>query len=150
MKYSARYFWFYYFLVLTVILISGMALIKNANAQTLIPSTVTSIYDGDTFSIDMADCPEIFCKHIGIRINGIDAPEMRGKCQDEITKARLAKQFLVGRLRSGQTIELRNVKRDKYFRLIADVLIGGTDVGTELIQQQLARPYFGGQRSSWC
>lgn len=123
---------------------------KNTEAQTLFPTTVTSIYDGDTFSVDLTECPEVLCKRIGIRIRGIDAPELRGKCADETDKARLAKQFLVGRLRSGQAIELRNVARDKYFRLLADVWIGGTDVGTEMIQNQLARPYSGGRRTGWC
>lgn len=118
--------------------------------EPLTPSAITSIYDGDTFTIDLAGCPPVLCRRISVRINGIDAPEMRGKCGQEKEKARQAKQFLVQRLRGGKLIELRNVARDKYFRLRADVVIDGVDVGGEMIRNNLARRYDGGKRVGWC
>ncbi len=38
---------------------------------------VTSIYDGDTFRCNIDGYPGIAGERIGIRINGIDTPEMR-------------------------------------------------------------------------
>lgn len=92
----------------------------------------------------------ILCERIPIRIEGIDTPELRGQCQAEIDKARLAKQYLVGRLRSAKIIELKNPVRDKYFRIRAAVWVDGADVGEEMIKNNLARRYNGGRRGGWC
>lgn len=135
------------FLFLAIALLSFPS---NAANPSLTPIAVTSIYDGDTFTVNIRDCPAVFCERISVRINGIDAPEMRGKCAQEKAKARQAKQFLVGRLRSGKVLELRNVERDKYFRLRADVFVDGTDVGKEMLDKSLVRPYGGGKRGGWC
>jgi len=121
------------------------------SAETLKVMSVTSIYDGDTFTVTFPDCNQpILCERVPIRIDGIDAPEMRGKCQDEIDRARAAKQYLVGRLRTGKLIELRNPARDKYFRLRAELWIDGSSVGGEMLKTGLARDYSGQKRSGWC
>jgi endonuclease YncB( thermonuclease family) len=44
-----------------------------------------------------------------------------GKCDKEKQLARKAKQFPVEHLRTAKSITLKNIKRGKYFRLIADV-----------------------------
>lgn len=124
--------------------------VTDLAAETITPAAVISIYDGDTFTVDLLNCPDVLCKRIPVRIDGIDAPEMKGKCQAEIDKARLAKQYLVTRLRSGQDVELRNVARDKYFRLRANLWVGGVDVGDGMIKAGLARPYHGEKRMTWC
>ena len=69
---------------------------------------------------------------MSIRINGIDTPELRGKCDKEKQLARLAKHFTVERLRAVRGITLKNIKRGKYFRLIADV--DGVSLGEQLIK----------------
>ena len=94
--------------------------------------------------------PAIIGERVPIRVNGVDAPEIRGKCVEEKKNARLAKQFTVEKLRNAQKIELRNMKRGKYFRIIADVYIDGKNLTQLLIQANLARPYDGGKRGSWC
>lgn len=58
--------------------------------------------------------PDIIGERVSVRVLGVDAPEIRGKCTSEKTSARLAKQFTVQYLRSGSDIELKNVKRGKY------------------------------------
>ncbi|SFN30880.1 hypothetical protein SAMN05421863_11941 [Nitrosomonas communis] len=40
-----------------------------------------------------------------------------------------AKKYLINRIRKGNSVELRNVKSDKYFRLRADVFVDGINVG---------------------
>ena len=69
--------------------------------------------------------PAIIGERIPIRVNGVDAPEIRGKCVTEKKNARLAKQFTVDKLRNAKKIELRNMKRGKYFRIIVGVYIDG-------------------------
>jgi len=112
---------------------------------------VTSIYDGDTFRANIPDYPPIIGQHMGIRINGVDTPEIRGKCEQEKVLARKAKQYTVTKLRSAKTIELRNMKRGKYFRIVADVYADGHSVGEGLVREGLAVIYDGGKKTSaWC
>lgn len=112
--------------------------------------TVTSIYDADTFRADINGYPPIIGENMSIRVNGIDAAEMRGKCDIEKQKARAAKQFTVDKLRSAKSIILKNMKRGKYFRIIADVYIDGQNLGDLLIKHKHAVKYNGGTRISWC
>ena len=117
---------------------------------TAIVSEVTSIYDGDTFRVNIKGYPDIVGKRISIRVNGIDTPEMRGKCQKEKDLARKAKQFTVNKLRTAKKIELRNMQRGKYFRIVADVYIDNKNLTTMLINQKLGVKYDGGTKVSWC
>jgi len=112
---------------------------------------VTSIYDGDTFRANIPDYPSIIGERMGIRINGVDTPEMRGKCEQEKVLARKAKQYNIKALRNAKTIELRNMQRGKYFRIVADVYADGQSVGEGLVRQGLAVIYDGGRKvKDWC
>jgi len=111
---------------------------------------VTSIYDADTFRVNISSWPEIIGKRVPVRVLGIDAPEIRGKCETEKKMARQAKQFTVAALRKGKEIVLHDIQRGKYFRILARVSIDGQDLGRQLIQAGLARAYDGGTRQGWC
>ncbi len=125
--------------------------ISNKNYGAVVVSEVTSIYDGDTFRANIEEYSELIGYRIGIRVNGIDTPEMRGKCQKEKVLAREAKQFSVEKLRGAKKIELRNMKRGKYFRIVADVYVDGKSLGSMLIDQELAVVYDGGRKAkNWC
>ena len=125
--------------------------ISNKNYGSVSVSEVTSIYDGDTFRVNIAEYPELLGYRIGIRVNGIDTPEMRGKCAQEKALARKAKQFTVAKLRAAKSIELRNMKRGKYFRIVADVYVDEQNLGDMLIQEKLAVAYDGGHKGKdWC
>lgn len=113
-------------------------------------STVTTIYDGDTFTVTIDDWPALIGKSISVRINGIDTPEMRGKCQREIELAREAKKATVAMIREAKTIELRNLRRDKYFRILADAYADDKSIGEMLIKSGLAVHYSGGKKIDWC
>jgi len=47
-------------------------------------------------------------------------------------------------------IELRDMQRGKYFRILANVYVDGKDLAQALIQEGHARAYDGGKRGSWC
>lgn len=136
-------------MVLTLIL-SLSTTARSNNYGNAIILEVTSIYDADTFRADIEGYPAIVGDRMSIRINGIDAPELRGKCEKEKRLARKAKQFTVEHLRSAKNITLKNIKRGKYFRLIADVYIDGLDLGKLLIKNNHAVKYDGGTRQEWC
>lgn len=114
-------------------------------------SEIISIYDADTFRVNIKGYPSIVGENISIRVNGVDAPEIKGKCESEKTAAQKAKQFTVEALKSAKTVELRNVKRGKYFRILADVYTDDHQSLAEgLIKSGHARPYDGGKREGWC
>ena len=110
---------------------------------------VTSIYDGDTFKANLQGYPSIAGERIGIRIKGIDTPEMRDKRPEVKALARKAKQYTVQRLREGRRVILRSMQRGKYFRIVADVYVDGSSLGEELISAGLAKPYNGGKKPKW-
>jgi len=122
---------------------------KDKTYGNVIVSEITSIYDGDTFRCNIRNFPSIIGQRMGIRIAGIDTPEMRGKTEREKTLAKEAKQFTVEKLRNAKKIELRNMKRGKYFRIVANVFVDGRDLGKMLIKAGLAVAYDGGTKKKW-
>ena len=95
--------------------------------------SVVRIHDGDTFTINIAGCPDMLCRHIPVRINGIDAPEIRGKCVKEKDGAKTVKKYLSDRIFTAKAIELRNVSRDKYFRITEGLLQRGDGMRCDII-----------------
>ena len=139
--------------LLAILLIFAMPVMTLADItyDSVSIAEVTSIYDGDTFRANIPDYPPIIGQHMGIRINGVDTPEMRGKCEQEKLLARKAKQYTVTKLRSAKTIELYNMQRGKYFRIVADVYADGQSVGEGLVREGLAVVYDGGKKvKDWC
>ena len=65
---------------------------------TAIVSKVISVYDGDTFRVDIDSLPPIVGKNIPIRLNGVDTPEIRGKCEHEKDLAIKARDFVRNKL----------------------------------------------------
>jgi len=112
-------------------------------------SKVMSIYDGDTFKVTISSWPSIAGDNVGVRVKGIDCPEMRDDDPKVKELAQQAKQYTVKRLREGKIIWLKNIQRDKYFRILADVEIDGKDLGKELLEKSLAKPYDGGTKEEW-
>jgi len=138
--------------LLVAVLIPSMSNvgINDKTYGSALVESVTSIYDGDTFRVNIKGWPSIVGEHIPIRIMGIDTPELRGKCQAEKSLARQAKQHTVAMLREARKIELRDVKRGKYFRLLATVYVDGKSLGDSLFQKGLAAAYDGGAKKNWC
>ena len=111
---------------------------------------VVSIYDGDSFRAHVYEWPPLIGNNISIRINGIDAAEIRGECPEEKLLAKQAKAVTERMLRNAEVIEVRNPQRGKYFRILGDVYADGVSIADELIRLNLARPYDGGKRKGWC
>lgn len=116
----------------------------------VVVSSVSTIYDGDTFTVTIDSWPEIIGKSISVRVAGVDTPELRGKCRHEVELARKAKQFAVERIRAAEVIELKHIRRDKYFRILADVYLDGKSLGDQLMRADLAVAYEGKTKVDWC
>jgi endonuclease YncB( thermonuclease family) len=111
---------------------------------------VVGVYDGDTVTVSIKGWPPLIGESVSVRIAGIDTPEIRGQCAGEKALAMQARTLTRQLLSSARSVELRNLQRDKYFRILADICIDGQDLGDILIQRRLALPYTGGTKSSWC
>lgn len=107
---------------------------------------IVKVRDGDTFVITIPNIPDVFGDNIAVRIRGIDTPE-KNDDRENIKKIALeAKAELERLLMSGKKIELYNLGRDKYFRLLASVKVGDIDVAEYLIKKGLAKKYNGGKK----
>lgn len=114
------------FLLLVGVLLAGCATHPRTQDK-LYPDVKVSrllrVIDGDTFRCDIDEHSAIAGKNISIRLRGINTPELRSKDSEERKSANLEKQRLSDLLNSARVIELRNIDRDKYFRIDADVYI---------------------------
>ena len=117
---------------------------------TVTVSKVISVYDGDTFRVDIDSLPPIVGKNIPIRLNGVDTPEIRGKCEYEKDLAIKARDFVRNKLANAKEIKLTKLQRGKYFRVVANVMVDGVSLEKELLENKLAYKYTGGKKSSWC
>ena len=78
---------------------------------TVTVSKVISVYDGDTFRVNIDSLPPIVGKNIPIRVNGVDTPEIRGKCQYEKNLTLKARDFVRAKLANAKEIKLTNLQR---------------------------------------
>ena len=136
--------------LIVIFLWSPWLIAGDKNYGDIVVDEVVSIYDADTFRVNIAGWPALVGESMPIRANGFDAPEIRGKCDTEKALAQQAKQLTVDALRKAEVIELRNIQRGKYFRIIADVFIDGESLKDLHLNAGTARPYAGGKRSGWC
>ena len=121
------------------------------DAEILASAPVVSVYDGDTFTVEVAVWPGFRWKG-SVRVDGVDTPELRGKCEEEKRLAKAARDF-VQELALGTVVLLTDVGRDKYAgRGVAKVqLKDGRDLTELLIETGHGQPYDGmGVKPLWC
>jgi micrococcal nuclease len=95
--------------------------------------------------------PTIIGEKISIRVNGIDTPEIKGKCEKETYDAKQAKEMVADILKDAEKIDLNNMQRGKYFRIAADVIVDGESLGNILVEAGVAVRYGGGKKYyKWC
>ncbi len=136
-------------------IMAALGLVPSAvlEAREVLPgpirAQVVSVYDGDTITVRA----RVWLGQdieVSVRLDGIDTPELRGKCEDEKELARKAREFLIKL--AGDTVMLRDIHYGKYAgRVIARVLTeDGEDLVAALINAGHGRPYSGGKRQGWC
>jgi endonuclease YncB( thermonuclease family) len=85
-----------------------------------------------------------------VRLEGIDAPELGGRCEEEAALAHRARSR-VESLTAGGDLKVFDIRYGKFAgRVVARVEVGGRDIGRTLLAEGLARPYSGGRRTGWC
>lgn len=111
---------------------------------------VRSVYDGDTFRADIDGPSPMAGRNVSIRVADIDAPEIKGHCSKEIQLAHKARDLTASLLKAGSVVELKNLRRGYYSRIVAEVWIDGVSLGASLLGRGLARQYYSWARQKWC
>ena len=107
-------------------------------------------YDGDTITVNLNCNEPLFCKKMSIRVNGVDTPEIRGKCSKEKILGKKAKYYVKEKIKKSD-LKLKNCKKGKYFRLVCDVYYNDILLSQKLIERKLAVEYDGGKKTkNWC
>lgn len=113
-------------------------------SQAFCPQMNVSVLDGDTIKI----------KSEKFRILGVDAPELKGKCQNEILKAAQAKDFLKQAIANARHVRIKRDGRDNWGRTLAYVTVDDEDIGQKLMKEGLAREWKRtwrqGIHAPWC
>jgi len=106
--------------------------------------------DGDTFEARVHLEPGLDL-NTRVRLRGIDAPELKASCPEELQMAEAASTALRGLLGEGG-VTISNIGPDKYAgRVVADVATKKTgNVSAALLAAGHARSYNGGHRNGWC
>ncbi|MGB8274614.1 MAG: thermonuclease family protein [Alphaproteobacteria bacterium] len=115
-----------------------------------VPAEVVSVVDGDTIVVRA----KIWLGQqveTRVRMAGVDAPELKGRCPRERELAAAARDLVQTKI-GGAKVWLRDVRYDKYgSRVLARVEDeSGEDLASVLSRAGLARPYDGGARQPWC
>lgn len=100
------------------------------------------VIDGDTFVV----------RGEKIRLLGINAPELKGKCREESVRALRARSRLMELLEDAQ-VAIRRDGFDRYRRTLAIVSADGIPLGDILMREGLARRWvqsYDGQQEPWC
>jgi micrococcal nuclease len=124
-------------------------ILQQASPDVGEPVDVVRTIDGDTFlaRVRQRNGRDLVVR---VRLRGIDAPEMKASCQEELDKAEAAARALRDLLAQGG-VTITNLGADKYGRVLADVATKRTtNVSAALLAGGYARSYNGGHRDGWC
>jgi endonuclease YncB( thermonuclease family) len=123
---------------------------RAGNPDVRHPVDVVRTIDGDTFEARVHLEPGVdLTTHV--RLRGIDAPELKASCPEELRMAEAAGAALRGLLAQGG-VTIYNIGPDKYNgRVVADVATGRIgNVSAALLAAGHVRSYGGGHRNGWC
>ncbi|MCW8085111.1 thermonuclease family protein [Sabulicella glaciei] len=106
--------------------------------------------DSAFLSCAATDGDTLRCGEERVRLLGLDAPEMSGRCADESRRARAARDRLAALVQGG--VRLARDGEDRYGRTLATAFDReGRDLTRILIREGHARPYDGRtRRQGWC
>jgi endonuclease YncB( thermonuclease family) len=101
--------------------------------------------------------PDVFSHEISVRVRHIDTAEIKGSNKCEREMAEKAKVVVTTLLKNAKKIDLEDVGRDKFFRLLCSVNITtqaneNLDLSNYLIAEGYAVPYEGETKpkTDWC
>jgi endonuclease YncB( thermonuclease family) len=140
-------------MIKSLLIVTGIAAVFTTGAAARdeisgpVAAEILRVIDGDTLLVEAQPWPQQKME-VYVRIRGIDAPELKSKC-DRIREAGLdARQALEALTARSRKIQLTHIFGDKYFgRIVADVVLsGGRSAGHDLLLAGLVQTYDGGRK----
>lgn len=118
---------------------------------------IVSIYDGDTYTINLDLGFSIEKKKMKCRLAGVNTPEIRSSQKIKITDhertlAKQARDFVKKTLLEADEVLLHShTKPDKYGRSSVTIWVNGISLAEILLEKgtDYALPYDGGKRDNW-
>lgn len=115
---------------------------ENENAYDFKNAKYIETYDGDTFYVDIPSLHPIFGQRLGVRIKGIDTPEIRSSNKYEKLLGKKAKAETEKILESSKKIVLKNCTKGTFSRIVCDIETDTCeDLGKHLIENGFAEKY---------
>jgi endonuclease YncB( thermonuclease family) len=114
---------------------------------------LTRVIDGDTVAFQATFLPPPLKQELSIRVFGVDTPEKghRAMCPSEAQRGEAATAFTKAQINAAQKRQVALMDWDKYGgRVLGDVLLDGKSLRAMLIQNGVAREYYGEAKQSWC
>ena len=93
---------------------------------------LVEVIDGDTIKCDIDGYPDIIGRGISVRFRGINTPEIRG---EQRPLGLISKKKLEKLLGETKTVTLKDISRDKYFRIDADIYVGELRINKDELLQ---------------
>jgi micrococcal nuclease len=108
----------------------------------MVPATVLKVVDGDTLTL-LLDLGWHITLKTNARVEGVDTPEL------STPEGIAVREFVSQLLPVGTVVKFISKSLDKYGRPLGVVLYGdpATSLSKTLIENGLARPYYGGKRA---
>lgn len=114
---------------------------------------IVRVSDGDTVVFEATFMPAPLKPQLSLRVLGVDTPEKGGRaqCPSEDALAQKASEFTKNAVAKAKKVQIEIIDHDKFGgRVLGDVIIDGQRLSKMLIDNGLARAYFGEKKQSWC
>ena len=114
---------------------------------------IIRVSDGDTVVFEAPFMPAPLKPQLSLRVLGVDTPEKgsRAQCPNEDALAQKASAFTKDTVATAKKVQIEIKEHDKFGgRVLGDVIIDGQRLSKMLIDNGLARAYFGEKKQSWC
>jgi endonuclease YncB( thermonuclease family) len=110
-----------------------------------------SVTSANSFLVNIPGRHLLIGDKIEVLIKGIEIPKKTGVCEKERHKAEGAEKLISFLLGRAKNITLKNIERDRRFRLSASVLVDGKDIRRILIKKGVAVKNLTGKKGmDWC
>ena len=140
-------------LLLLLLIVPALALAQKTPKGVTYDAEIVRVNDGDTIVISAPFLPAPLKPELAVRVFGVDTPEKghRAQCAKEAAAAELASAYTKDLIKNGKKFQVTLYSWDKFGgRVLGDVIVDGRSVRAGLIQNGLAREYYGEAKQSWC
>ena len=136
-----------------LLIVPALAFAQKTPRGETYDTQILRVSDGDTIVISARFLPAPLKPELAVRIYGVDTPEKghRAQCPSEAQRGEAASAWTKQLIASGTRFQVTLYAWDKFGgRVLGDITVNGQSVRAGLIQNGLAREYYGDAKQSWC